>query len=102
MILAAGLDAHAYRLPWLAGAVVYEVDMPKVIVFKTVTLSDLGSEPTVERCSVAVDLRDDWATVLQAAGFDSRAAIAWGVEGLLFYLSDAVQNSLLDNTTALM
>ena len=46
VILAAGLDARAYRLPWPAGTVVYEVDMPEVIEFKTLTLGDLGAEPT--------------------------------------------------------
>ena len=70
VILASGLDARAYRLPWPAGTVVYEVDMPEVIEFKTLTLSDLGAEPTAERRTVAVDLRDDWAAALRAAGFD--------------------------------
>ena len=58
----------AYRLPWPTGTVVYEVDMPEVIEFKTLTLSDLGAEPTAERRTVAVDLRDDWATALQCGG----------------------------------
>lgn len=35
VILAAGLDARAYRLPWPAGTVVYEIDQPQVIDFKT-------------------------------------------------------------------
>ncbi|WP_456085314.1 class I SAM-dependent methyltransferase [Mycobacterium tilburgii] len=51
----------AYRLPWPAGTVFYEIDMPDVIEFKTQTLSDLGADPTAERRTVAVDLRDDWA-----------------------------------------
>ncbi|EUA92812.1 methyltransferase, TIGR00027 family protein [Mycobacterium ulcerans str. Harvey] len=42
VILASGLDARAYRLGWPAGTVVYEVDMPQVIEFKTLTLADLG------------------------------------------------------------
>src|ERR1700742_3682585 len=66
VILASGLDARAYRLPWPAGTVVYEVDMPEVIEFKTVTLGDLGATPTAERRTVAVDLRDDWAAALQS------------------------------------
>src|SRR3954471_24471848 len=53
VILASGLDARAYRLPWPSGTVVYEVDMPEVIEFKTLTLSDLGAEPTAERRTVA-------------------------------------------------
>src|SRR5271155_963265 len=54
VILAAGLDARAYRLPWPTGTVVYEVDMPQVTDFKTSTLRSLGAEPTVERRTVAV------------------------------------------------
>ncbi len=101
VILASGLDARAYRLPWPAGTVVYEVDMPEVIEFKTLTLRDLGTEPTAERRTVAIDLRDDWATALRDAGFDSQAPAAWSAEGLLVYLPDAAQDALFDNITAL-
>lgn len=101
VILASGLDARAYRLPWPAGTVVYEVDMPEVIEFKTLTLSDLGAEPTAERRTVAIDLRDDWASALQAAGFDAAAPSAWSAEGLLVYLPDDAQDALFDNVTAL-
>ncbi|OBK13134.1 SAM-dependent methyltransferase [Mycobacterium asiaticum] len=101
VILAAGLDARAYRLPWPAGTVVYEVDMPEVIEFKTVTLGELGAEPTAERRTVSVDLRDDWASALKAAGFDTQAPSAWSAEGLLVYLPDDAQDALFDNVTAL-
>ena len=38
VILAAGLDARPYRLSWPRGSVVYEVDQPKVIEFKSATM----------------------------------------------------------------
>ncbi|MCV7441623.1 SAM-dependent methyltransferase [Mycobacterium paraense] len=101
VILASGLDARAYRLPWPAGTVVYEVDMPEVIEFKTSTLRDLGAEPTAERRTVAIDLRDDWAAALQQTGFDPQAPAAWSAEGLLVYLPDEAQDALFDNITAL-
>ncbi|BBX76146.1 class I SAM-dependent methyltransferase [Mycobacterium shinjukuense] len=101
VILASGLDARAYRLPWPAGTVVYEADMPEVIEFKTSTLRGLGAEPTAERRTVAVDLRDDWAVALQAAGFDPKARTVWSAEGLLVYLPDVAQDALFDNITAL-
>lgn len=101
IIVAAGLDARAYRLPWPAGTVVYEVDMPEVIDFKTSTLSKLGAEPTAERRTVAVDLRDDWPAALRDAGFDPRAAAAWSAEGLVVYLPTEAQDALFDNITAL-
>lgn len=101
VILASGLDSRAYRLPWPAGTVVYEVDMPEVIEFKTLTLGDLGAEPTAERRTVAIDLRDDWASALQAAGFDPQAPSAWSAEGLVVYLPDEAQDALFDNVTSL-
>jgi methyltransferase (TIGR00027 family) len=101
VILASGLDARAYRLPWPAGTVVYEVDMPEVIEFKTLTLTDLGAEPAAERRTVAIDLRDDWAAALRDTGFDPKAPAAWSAEGLLVYLPDEAQDALFDNITAL-
>ncbi|ARR81512.1 hypothetical protein MOTT27_00691 [Mycobacterium intracellulare subsp. yongonense] len=101
VILASGLDSRAYRLPWPAGTVVYEVDMPEVIEFKTLTLGDLGAKPTAQRCTVAIDLRDDWASALRAAGFDPQAPSAWSAEGLVVYLPDDAQDALFDNVTSL-
>src|ERR1700722_4897135 len=100
VILAAGLDARAYRLPWPTGTVVYEVDVPQVTEFKSSTLQSLGAEPTVERRTVAVDLRDDWPAALWAAGFDPDAAAAWSAEGLLIYLPPDAQDALFDRITA--
>src|ERR1700733_16250149 len=39
VIVASGLDARAYRLPWPADMIVYEVDQPEVIEFKSATLA---------------------------------------------------------------
>ena len=75
--------------------------MPEVIEFKTLTLHDLGAEPTAERRTVAVDLRDDWATALRDAGFDPQAPSAWSAEGLLVYLPEEAQDALFDTITAL-
>ena len=101
VILASGLDSRAYRLPWPAGTVVFEIDQAKVIEFKSETLADLGASPTADRRAVAVDLRDDWPAALRAAGFDDTAPTAWSAEGLLVYLPPDAQDRLLDNITAL-
>jgi methyltransferase (TIGR00027 family) len=101
VILAAGLDARAYRLPWPAGTVVFEVDQPEVIEFKTTTLAGLGAIPTATRRTVAIDLRDDWVKALQDNGFDPSAPTAWIAEGLLIYLPPEAQDKLFDNITAL-
>ncbi|QNI05756.1 class I SAM-dependent methyltransferase [Mycobacterium kubicae] len=100
VILAAGLDSRAYRLPWPAGTKVFEVDQPQVIEFKTRTLAELGAEPTADRHPVAADLREDWPAALRRAGFDPAQLTAWIAEGLLGYLPAEAQDRLLDQITA--
>ncbi|ORA32122.1 class I SAM-dependent methyltransferase [Mycobacterium aquaticum] len=101
VILASGLDARAYRLPWPDGTVVYEIDQPDVIGAKTAAMEQIGATPTAERRAVAVDLRDDWPAALRAAGFDPDLPTAWSAEGLLVYLPPEAQDRLFDNITAL-
>ena len=101
VILAAGLDARAYRLPWPAGTVVFEIDQPKVIEFKTTTLAGLGAAPATEWRAVGIDLRDDWPTALRASSFDIDQPTAWIAEGLVMYLPPEAQNRLLDSITVL-
>ena len=96
VILASGLDARAYRLDWPAGTVVFEIDQPEVIAFKTGTLADLGAEPTARLHTVAVDLRQDWPAALAGAGFDKTKPTAWIAEGLFGYLPPEAQDRLLD------
>ena len=45
VILASGLDSRAYRLAWPSPTVVYEIDQPAVIDFKTTTLAGLQAQP---------------------------------------------------------
>jgi methyltransferase (TIGR00027 family) len=101
VILASGLDSRPYRLPWPDGTVVYEIDQPKVIEFKTATMTDLGATPTAERRTVAIDLREDWPAALRRRGFDESKPTAWSAEGLLAYLPPEAQDRLFDHITAL-
>jgi methyltransferase (TIGR00027 family) len=101
VILASGLDSRAYRLPWPAGTVVYEIDQPRVIEFKSSTLAAVGAEPTAARRTIPIDLRADWPAALKAAGFDTTAPTAWLAEGLLIYLPPDAQDRLFDNIAAL-
>ncbi|MDT5388752.1 MAG: hypothetical protein QOE04_2393 [Mycobacterium sp.] len=101
VILAAGLDARAYRLPWRDGTVVFEVDQPEVIEFKTQTLAGLGAASKATRKVVAVDLREDWPKALLDNGFDPKQPTAWSAEGLLIYLPSDAQDKLFDNISAL-
>ncbi len=101
VILAAGLDSRAYRLTWPPGTVVYEVDQPAVIEFKTTAMADAGAGPTATRRTVGIDLREDWPSALRAAGFDPSAPTAWLAEGLLIYLPPDAQDRLIDTIGAL-
>ncbi|MCX2934684.1 class I SAM-dependent methyltransferase [Mycobacterium sp. CVI_P3] len=101
VILASGLDTRAYRMSWPAGAVVFELDQPQVVEFKSRVLADQGVSPTADRRAIGIDLREDWPTALQAKGFDATQPTAWIAEGLLIYLPPEAQDRLLDNITAL-
>ncbi len=54
VILAAGLDARAWRLPWVSGSAVYEIDQPQVLAFKADTL-DRAQRPTLPSVSAGAD-----------------------------------------------
>jgi methyltransferase (TIGR00027 family) len=101
VILAAGLDARAWRLPWPDGTTVYELDQAKVLDFKSTTLQHRGAHPTSRLVSVAIDLRQDWPTALQEAGFDPSRPTAWSAEGLLRYLPARAQDLLFERILAL-
>jgi methyltransferase (TIGR00027 family) len=101
VILASGLDTRAYRLRWPEGMVVYEIDQPQVIDFKTRTLTDLGAAPTADRRPIGIDLREDWPDALRRQGFDVSQPTAWIAEGLLVYLPPEAQDRLFDSIGAL-
>jgi methyltransferase (TIGR00027 family) len=101
VILASGLDSRAYRLGWPSGSVVYEIDQPAVIAFKSTTMARLDAQPTATLRTVGIDLRGDWPAALRAAGFDPSAPTAWLAEGLLIYLPPEAQDRLLDTVTGL-
>lgn len=96
VILAAGLDSRAWRLPWVDSSVVYEIDQPKVLAFKAQTLADHDARPAARYVAVPVDLRQDWPKALRDAGFDPSAPTAWAAEGLLPYLPADAQDLLFE------
>ena len=101
VILAAGLDARAWRLPWPDGTVVYELDQPKVLEFKTATLRQHGADPTARLVNIPIDLRQDWPRALQEAGFDASLPCAWSAEGLVRYLPARAQDLLFERIHSL-
>jgi methyltransferase (TIGR00027 family) len=101
VILASGLDARGYRLPWPPDMAVFEIDQPDVLQFKAETLARLGAEPTALLRMVPADLRDDWPVALLHSGFDPALPTAWIAEGLFGYLPPEAQDRLLDTVTDL-
>ena len=95
VILAAGLDTRVFRLDWLPGTTVYEIDAPMVLAFKDSVLAGQGAAPRCERRTVTADLRAEWPAALKEAGFDPATPTAWIAEGLLPYLPDEAMDSVL-------
>lgn len=92
VLVAAGMDARAYRLDWPAGVTVYELDQPAVMEAKDRLLA--GDTPRARRVPVGVDLTEDWPSALTASGFDATVASVWLMEGLLQYLDEAEVRAL--------
>ncbi len=101
VILAAGLDVRAWRLPWVSGSAVYEIDQPQVLAFKADTLRANRARPNPAYQAVPIDLRADWPTALREAGFDPSTPTAWSAEGLLPFLSAAGQDLLFERIAKL-
>ena len=101
VLLAAGLDTRAYRLPWAAGTTVFELDRPAVLAGKRDVLDGTGATPACERRAVGADLAGDWTAALLASGLDPARTTAWLVEGVLFYLPREAIDRILDDVTRL-
>lgn len=99
VVLAAGLDSRAYRLPWPAGTTVFELDQPAVIAAKDDLLA--AEAPRCRRITLGVDLRDDWTGALAAAGLIPTRPTAWLIEGLLQYLAEGAVQTLFARVDAL-
>jgi methyltransferase (TIGR00027 family) len=87
VLVAAGLDTRAFRLPWPAGVRLFELDLPELLTYKENVLSSQQAVPQCDRTLVPVDLRDDWPPALIAAGLQPNEPTAWLIEGLLVYLT---------------
>jgi methyltransferase (TIGR00027 family) len=94
VILAAGMDARAFRLAWPPGTVVFEVERGEVLDHKRAVLAEAQvPPPRARRVEIRADLRGDYRASLRSAGYSESQPTAFLLEGLLPYL--------LDETTAL-
>src|SRR5512142_77956 len=96
VVLAAGLDARAFRLGWPQGVRLFELDLPEVLAFKESVLATRGATPACHRGIISADLRENWPQGLVQAGFRVGEPTAWLAEGLLVYLTAAEKDRLVD------
>jgi len=87
VLLAAGLDARAYRLTFPEGTRLFELDRQGVLSYKQEKLGNASAH--CERRMVGVDLQGDWQGPLADAGMDRSRPTLWLMEGLLMYLEEA-------------
>jgi len=104
VILAAGLDARAWRLPRLDKSVkVFEVDIPRAIAYKAQKLAALQLDTSCSRIAVEADLSDaGWTSKLIAAGFQPDQTSFFLIEGLLMYLPPGAPQALHQSASSLM
>ncbi len=96
VILAAGMDARAFRLKWPARVRLFEVDREDVFKHKETVLAKLQATPSCDRRVVQQDLSQSWVSALVEAGFDPKRKSAFLAEGLLHYLDEAAVSSMFD------
>jgi methyltransferase (TIGR00027 family) len=95
VILGAGLDGRAWRMPELAGAVVFEVDHPDSQRIKRARATALDRVAREVRF-VAVDFtRDSLDAALAAAGHDPAQPTTWIWEGVVMYLAQPAIDATL-------
>ncbi|WP_026239353.1 class I SAM-dependent methyltransferase [Parafrankia discariae] len=90
VLLGAGLDGRAWRMPELAGRVVFEVDHPDSARDKRERLAEspAAARPVADVRFVAVDLgRDRLGNALAAAGHQTATPTTWIWEGVVPYLT---------------
>ncbi len=96
VLLAAGMDARAFRLSWPPGTRLYELDRPELLATKEEILAHTGARPACQRRLIGADLgRLSWSEALLRAGYESREPSLWLMEGLLFYMSATAAGQLL-------
>src|SRR5882724_2427429 len=96
VILGAGFDSRAHRLPCLRGITVFEVDHPDTQTTKRKVLERVLSVPPKHVRFVALDFNQrDLASVMAAAGYreSARTFILW--EGVTNYLTEAAVDTTL-------
>jgi methyltransferase (TIGR00027 family) len=96
IILGAGFDSRAYRLPGLRRVAVFEVDHPDTQARKLEILEDVSAISSAHVTFVAADFnRRDLASIMASTGYreSARTFILW--EGVTNYLTEAAVDATL-------
>jgi methyltransferase (TIGR00027 family) len=102
VILAAGMDTRAFRLPWPQDVVIYELDRHDVFDLKEPVLAQRGATTSCTRHVIRIDLaQEDWVPRLLAAGFDRARPAAFLAEGLLMYLTPEDADRVIASVTSI-
>jgi methyltransferase (TIGR00027 family) len=97
VILGAGYDGRAWRMPELAGVKIFEVDHPATQGDKRTHLAELPPAIGIVKF-VSIDFeRESLGTVLDRAGHDRSSPSCWIWEGVVMYLTrDAMRSTVAD------
>lgn len=95
VVLAAGMDARAFRLELPPSVTWYEVEREEVLAYKEQVLAQVGAKAKCCRRAVGADLNGAWLDRLSAAGFDRALPALFLVEGLTPYLEPESVRALL-------
>ena len=101
VLLGAGLDTRAWRLPWPERFTLFEVDRETVLNEKAAVFDEAEVVPRCRRVPVPADLSEGWAAALLAAGLNPIDPAVWLAEGLLFYLPEESVRAVLRAVTHL-
>jgi methyltransferase (TIGR00027 family) len=97
VILGAGLDSRAYRFgDVLKGARVFEVDFPPTQEYKKKRVREILKALPPHVVYAPIDFtKDDLATVLKQAGYDTTKKTVFVWEGVTFYIPESAVNGTL-------
>lgn len=99
VILGAGMDTRAFRLPWTADTHLYELDQAEVLQTKELLLKNTPAK--CHRHIISTDLRQLWSDLLVTEGYQAKTPSVWLLEGLLYYMSETQVHDLLKMITSL-
>ena len=88
VLLGAGMDTRAFRLPLAEDTAFYELDQAALFDVKEPALQQSKGISLVHRVPVRVDLQQPWVADLEQPGFQKTQPSIWLLEGLLYYLEE--------------